>query len=165
MNGQLMELWGRWMTAALQGQNQVDMMNGGWLRNFQNMSQMSQSFGFPWTMPMNTMSGNTFFNGWRQAWEPLLNLQKLSLQWMAMVPKAKYEALEDHCASLENKVQEQTRTIERMQELLSKTSGENNVVVTQMQDLISQQTQQFKQLTTSVGDYIKSSTKEMAAKK
>jgi uncharacterized coiled-coil protein SlyX len=93
------------------------------------------------------------------------SMQQSMQQWMGMVSKGDYEALSDRAEELENKVQEQARTIERLQNLLSQTGGENNVVVTQLQDLIGQQSRQFKQLTQSVGDYLKSSTEKVSAKK
>lgn len=106
-----------------------------------------------------------FIDSLQQVWEPLLKMQQNSMQWMGMVPKGDYEALSVRSVELENKVQEQARTIERLQNLLSQTGGENNVVVTQLQDLIGQQSKQFKQLTQSVGDYLKSSTKNVSVKK
>lgn len=161
MDGQFIELWGRWLTAALQGQSQMDMLGGWWLRSMKNMS----AFNNPYAMPSTaTTTMPNFLESMQQAWEPLLNMQQNSMQWMGMVPKGDYEALSNRTEELENKIQEQARTIERLQSLLSQTGGENNVVVTQLQDLIGQQSQQFKQLTQSVGDYLKSSTKKVSAK-
>lgn len=165
MNGQLMELWGRWMTAAFQRQNQLDMINGWWLRSLQGMSLLNKPYSMPCAMASTTNTTNKMFDGLQQIWEPIFKMQQLSRQWMAMVPKEKYEALSDRAAELENKVEEQARTIERLQKLLNQTGGENNVVVTQLQDLIGQQSKQFKQLTQSVSEYIKSSTDKISAKK
>lgn len=160
MDGQLMELWGRWMTAALQGQNQMETMSGWWSRGMQNISPLNN----PYSMSSTAATVPNLLDGMQQAWEPLLKMQQNSMQLMGMVPKGDYEALSNRTEDLENKIQEQARTIERLQNLLSQTGGENNVVVNQLQDLIGQQGQQFKQLTQSVGDYLKSSTKKVSAK-
>jgi uncharacterized coiled-coil protein SlyX len=157
--GQWMELWGRWMTAVLQGQNQMDMMSGGWgwLRSMKHLSTRNN----PYAMPFTSSAAPQFSDSIQHAWEALLKMQQNSIQWMGMVPKGDYQTLTDRAEELEKKVQEQARTIERLQNLLSQTGGENNVVVTQLQDLIGQQSRQFKQLTQSVGDYLKSSTKNV----
>lgn len=164
MNGQLMDLWGRWMNAALQSTNQMDMMTGWWQRSLQGMSGLNHPNALPWLQPVNAISKTNMLNGMQQFWEPLFNLQKLTLQLIGMVPKEKYNELSEQAEALESKIQEQTRTIERLQELLSQTGGENNVVVSQLQDLIEQQSIQFKQLSKSVGNYVKSSAKEMSKK-
>jgi protein gp37 len=165
MNGLLIEWWGRWLSAVLQGQHQLDKFSGGWLGGVQNTALLTKPLALPWAMSMGAVYKNTLLDTLQQVWEPFFSFQRMSWQWMGMVPKAKYEALAEHTASLENKVEEQAHAIERLQELLSKTSGENNVVVARLQDLIGQQSQQFKQLTSSVSDYIKSSAKDMAEKK
>lgn len=116
----------------------------------------------PCAMASTTNTTNKMFDGLQQIWEPIFKMQQLSLQQTAMVPKEKYEALSDRAAELENKVEEQARTIDRLQKLLNQTGGENNVVVTQLQDLIGQQSKQFQKLTESVGEYIKGSAEKIA---
>lgn len=165
MNGQLMELWGRWLTAAFQGRNQLDLVNRWWLRSMQGLSLFNEPYSMPCAMPSKTNITNNIFDGLQQIWEPIFKMHQLTQQWMAMVPKEKYEALSDRAAQLEDKIEEQARTIERLQRLLNQTGGENNVVVTQLQDLIGQQSKQFKQLTQSVGEYIKSSADKISVKK
>jgi hypothetical protein len=164
MNGQLLDLWGRWMTAALQGTHQMDLMTGWWQRSVQSMSPSKQIDASPWLQPMNAICNTNMLNGLQQVWEPLFSMQKLTLQLIGMVPREKYTALAEHAEDLERKVQEQARTIDRLQELLRQTGSENNVVVAQLQDLIEQQSKQFKQLTKSVGSYIKDSAKELSQK-
>lgn len=160
MDGQFMELWGRWLTTAFQGPNQMDMMSG-WLRSFNSLSSLNN----PFAAASNMSAMPNYLDSMQQAWEPLLKMQQNSMQWMGMVPKGDFEAISDRAEELEIKVKEQARTIERLQKLLSQTGGENNVVVTQLQDLIGEQSKQFKQLTQSVGDYIKSGTEKVSAKK
>jgi hypothetical protein len=164
MDGPLLELWGHWLKTALQGQNQMDMMSGWWIRSMKNMSSFSKLY----SVTPTASAAPSLLDSIQQAWEPLVTMQQnsmQSMQWMGMVPKGDYEVLSVRAEELENKVQEQARTIERLQNLLSQTGGENNVVVNQLQDLIGQQSKQFKQLTQSVGDYLKSSTEGVSAKK
>ncbi len=51
MNGQLMELWGHWLANAFRSQNQVDMMQGWWLRVLQDWSAFDGSNSMFWGVP------------------------------------------------------------------------------------------------------------------
>ena len=158
MNGQLIEIWGRWVMSGLQGHSQMDIMRQWWFGSLKGLSS--------WGSPPRISTASNMLDGWQQAWEPIFKLQMLSMGMMGMVSREKYEALSDRAQALEEKVKEQAQTIDRLRHLLSQTGGENNVVVTQLQDLIGQQSKQFKQLTQSVGEYIKSSaTTNISAKK
>ncbi len=165
MNGQLLELWGRWMMAGLQGQNHMDMMRDWWLNGLKGLSSFNPSQPLSWGGATNLKAGPDMMDGWQQMWEPVLKLQMSYLGLMGMVSFDKYKALSDRAKELEDKVKEQAKTIERLRNLLSQTGGENNVVVTQLQDLIGQQSQQFKQLTQSFGEYLKDSTPKIPSKK
>ncbi len=167
MNGQFMELWGHWLTNALRGQNQVDMMHGWWLRGLQDWS--ASAFGgsdaMLWGIPSTQRSQSSAFDGLHQLWDALFKMQQLYLQWAQVVPRHKYDRLAEHAEELEEKIREQAKTIDRLRKMLRETGSENNVVVAQLQDLIGQQSQQFKQMTQSVSDYIKSSAQKVTDKK
>jgi len=160
MNGQLMEYWGRTMLAALQGQNQMDQMTTWLQRAFQDMTRLNSSFLQLWGMPAAQPPQVDFQHQWNRAWEPLLRLQQLSLQWMGMVSPGEYAAQSKKIAQLEEQVQEQARTIQSLQNLMNKSGGGNNEMIDQFQKLIDQQSRQFQQLTTSVGEYIKRSAEK-----
>ena len=166
MNTQILELWGRWFTAALQGQHQMDTFSGWWLRGIEGMTALNKQYALLWgaspTMPQTNLQ---WFEGWQHAWEPLIKLQQLSMEWMAMVPKKKYDAMAERVEELEGRLKEQARTIDRLRNLLNTSGAQNDAVVAQFQDLIGQQSQQFKQLTASVTDYIKSSSEKIKSKK
>ncbi len=165
MNGQLMELWGHWLANAFRSQNQVDMMQGWWLRVLQDWSAFDGSNSMFWGVPSTQRQTSAAFDGWHQLWDAVFKMQQLYLQWMQMVPQKKYDQLAEHAQELESKVREQAKTIDRLRDMLRETGGENNVVVAQLQELIGQQSQQFKQMTQSVSDYIKSSAQKVSAKK
>jgi uncharacterized coiled-coil protein SlyX len=165
MNAQLIEIWGRWLTAGLQGQHQMDVMRDWWLHSLKGLSALNTSYPLSMGGWANHSTGPTLLDSWQQVWEPILKMQMASLGLMGMVSYDKYKALSDRAKALEDKVKEQAKTIERLRNLLSLTSGENNVVVTQLQDLISQQSQEFKQLTESFGEYLKGSTPKLTTKK
>ncbi|MGD8834476.1 MAG: hypothetical protein PVI54_00455 [Desulfobacteraceae bacterium] len=157
MNGELIEIWGRWVMAGLQGHSQMDMMRQWWFGGLKGLPS--------WGRPAQIDTAANMLDGWQQVWEPIFKLHMLSLGMMGMVSREKYDALSDRAQALEDKVKEQAQTIDRLRHLLSQTGGENNVVVTQLQDLIGQQSQQFKQLTQSVGEYLKGSATNISTKK
>ncbi|MEJ2153960.1 MAG: hypothetical protein P8X96_01340 [Desulfobacteraceae bacterium] len=167
MNGQLIELWGRWMTNMMRNQNYLDIMGGWWLRGMRDMSTIGQPYTMLWGMPPARQEQYGTFDGWLKIWESLSGFQQLIMQWAQMVPQHKYGQLERRAEELEAKLREQAKTIDRLRNLLrkSKPGGENNVMITQLEELIGQQSEQFKQMTQSVSDYLKSSAEKVSAKK
>ena len=165
MNGQLLELWGRWLTNALHGQNQMDMMRAWWLRGMQDLSPFAKPYTMLWGLPYARHSEVLTGDGLRQVWESIFQLQQLYMTWMQMVPQHKYDQVLQHAEELEGTIREQSKAIDRLQNLLNETGGENNVVVSQLQELIGQQSDQFKQMTQNVSDYIKSSAQKVTQKK
>ena len=162
MNGQLMEFWGRTMRAALQGQNQMDMMSTWFQRACQDMTRLNSSFLQLWGLPAAPSPQSDLLRQWEQAWEPLFRMQQLSLQWVGMVSPSEYAAQSKKIAQLEEQVKEQARTIQNLQTLMNKPGGGNNELINQFQKLIDQQSRQFQQLTSSVGEYVKSSAEKVS---
>jgi uncharacterized coiled-coil protein SlyX len=165
MNGQFIEMWGRWMTQTLRSQNYLDIMNGWWFRSMKDMSSFGQPYALLWGAAPIRRNEFVSFDGWQQVWDALSMMQQMMMQWVQMVPQHKYGQLEKHAQELEAKLQEQARTIDRLRNLLNKSGGENNMVVTQLQELIGQQSEQFKQMTQNVSEYLKSSAEKVSAKK
>ena len=165
MNGQLVELWGRWVTNALRGQNQADMLSGLWMRGFQDWSALGGPYALLWRIPSARQTETYSLDGWQQLWEAFFKMQQLCMQWMQVVPQHKYDELSKRAEDLESKIREQAKTIDRLRNLLNEAGSENNIVVNQLQELIGQQSQQFKQMTQSVTDYIKSSAEKVTSKK
>lgn len=165
MNGQIIEMWGRWMNNALRSQNYLDIMNGMWFHNMKDMSLFGQPYSLLWGVPSTRLNESGPFDGWQQVWTSLSMMQQMMMQWVQMVPQHKYGQLEKRAEDLEAKLREQAKTIDRLRNLLSKSGGENNVVIDQLQELIGQQSEQFKQMTQNVSDYIKSSAQKVSAKK
>jgi uncharacterized coiled-coil protein SlyX len=154
MNAELMHLWGSWMNNALAGRSQLDMLSQWWLQGMESMTSLNRQYLQPWNFQGAGQRSTEFSDGWQIAWEPLLMMQRLSMQWMGMVPKKKYDALSERVEELEYQVQEQAGTIDRLRGVISKSGAKNDAVVAQFQDLIGQQSKQFKQLTDSFQSYI-----------
>ncbi len=167
MNGQLIELWGRWMTNMMRNQNYLDIMGGWWLRSMRDMSTIGQPYTMLWGMPPARQEQSGTFDGWLKIWESLSGFQQLVMQWTQMVPQQKYGQLEKRAEELEAKLREQAKTIDRLRNMLRKTKpgGENNAMIAQLEELIGQQSEQFKQMTQSVSDYLKSSAEKVSSKK
>lgn len=167
MNGQLIELWGRWMTNTMRSQNYLEIMSGWWLRSMRDMSATGQ----PYTMLLGVSPARRdesgVFDVWLQMWKSLSGIQELYMQWGQMVPQYKYGQLEKRAEELETKLREQAKTIDRLRTVLSKNKSgdENNIVMAQFEELIGQQSEQFKQMTENVSEYLKSSADKVSAKK
>jgi len=165
MNGQLMTYWGRTMLTALQGHNQMDSMTNWFQRMCQDMTRMNSSLFQLWGMPAVPAPQGDMPHQWEQAWEPFLQMQQLCLQWIGMAPNRESAAQAEKIAHLEEKVQEQARTIQQLQGLMNKSGAGNNELINQFQKLIDQQSRQFQQFTTNVGEYLKGSAAKAATPK
>jgi uncharacterized coiled-coil protein SlyX len=165
VNAEFMELWGRSMLAAFQGPNQMDMMAGWMQRTFQEATRMHTSLFRMWGLPPPASPQIPCEFNWEQVWEPLMHLQQLSMQWLAMVPKKEYDAQSEKISRLEEKLAEQVRTIEKLQHLAHHTGPGNDELIHQFQGLINEQSRQFKQLTDSVGEFIKTSAEKAGSQK
>jgi hypothetical protein len=164
MNGQLMELWGRTMIAAFQGQSQMDMMTSWFQRACQDVTHMNASFFQFFGMPAMPALKTEPANQWEQAWAPLLRFQELSLRWMGMAPYDEWAAQSKKIEMLEAQVQEHGQAIQKLQHLISRSATGSDELTDQFQKLIDQQSRQFKQLTSSMGEYIKDSASKAMQK-
>jgi uncharacterized coiled-coil protein SlyX len=165
MNGNLMELWGRTMLAAFQGQSQMDMMTSWFHRACQDMTRMNATFFQFLGLPAASSPQDEVTNQWEKAWAPLLQFQQLSLRWIGMAPYDQLATQSKKIETLEEQVKEHAQAIKKLQHLISRSGPGNNELTDQFQKLIDQQSRQFKQLTTSVGEYIKSSASDAISKK
>ena len=160
MNGQLMELWGRSILAAFQGQGQMDMITSWFQRACQDMTRMNSTFFQFWGMPAMPSPQAELEKQWEQAWAPLLQFQQLSLRWIGMAPYHEWADQSKKIEILEEQVQGHAEAIQRLQHLINRSGTGNSELTDQFQKLIDQQSRQFKQLTTSVGEYIKNSANQ-----
>ena len=158
MNGGLMELWGRTVMAAVQGPNQMDMMTGWFQRLFRETARMNSNLLQMWGLTTPTSGPPQLQYSWEQSLEPFLRFQQLVMQWIGMVPQKEYAAQAETIKRLEEKVAEQTRTIEKLQKLLNNSGAGNDQLIHKFQGLIDEQSRQFEQLTASVGEFIKAGT-------
>ena len=155
MNGRLMELWGRTMMAAVQGPNQMDMMTGWFQRMFQETVRMNSNLFQMWGLAAPASAPANLHYNWEQSLEPFLRFQQMIMQWIGMVPQKEYAAQAETISRLEEKVAEQTRTIEKLQRLLNNSGAGSDELIHKFQGLIDEQSRQFEQLTASVGEFIK----------
>ena len=164
MNGQLMELWGRTMLAAFQGQSQLDMMTSWFQRACQDVTRMNSKFFELFGLPATPSPHADPSNQWEQVWAPLLQFQQLSMRWIGMAPYDAWTAHSKKIEMLEEQIQENTQAIKRLQVQFSRSGTGNNELMDQFQKLIDQQSKQFKQLTSSVGEYMKTSANKAIRK-
>ena len=158
-----MELWGRSMLALFQGPNQMDTMTGWFQRSFQEATRMNTNLFRIWGLSPTALPRCELT--WEQLWEPMMRMQRLCMQWLAVVPKKEYDEQSETISRLEQELAEQARTIEKLQHLVRQSGPGNDELIHQFQGLINEQSRQFKQLTASVGEFIKDSTAKAGSQK
>ncbi len=154
MNRPLMEFWGRSLLSAFQGSNQTDVMTDWFQRAGQDLNRMNSNFLLMWRMPSIFSFQTAGHDYWLQAWELFFRMQQLSMQWMGMAAQKDCAAQSQKVSHLEEKVAEQSRTIEKLNNLINTSGAGNKELIHKFQGLIDQQSRQFQQLTASVGEYI-----------
>jgi hypothetical protein len=165
VNGEFIELWGRSMLAVFQGPNQMDMMSGWMQRSFQEATRMHANLFRMWGLSPSAWPQTQCEFKWDQAWEPLMRLQQLYMQCLAMVPQKEYDAQSEKISRLEEELAEQARTIEKLRQLVHHSGPGNDELIHKFQGLISEQSRQFKQLTASVGEFVKASAEKAGSEK
>ena len=146
MDKQFLEFWGHYLLAAAKGQKQLEDMNE-WLRQgfsgFEELTAMFKKFyGLEIPPDENSDSAKAWENaaaGFRNSFNAYLNL-------MGVVPRDKYQALEEKCGELQKKIADQEDTIKVLRSLLAEEGTYQGETVKVLQNLVNKQTSAFETL-------------------
>ena len=146
MDSKFLEFWGNYLLAAARGQKQLEDLNqwiGQGFKGFEDLTAMfNQFYGITPSRKKDaetTRAWQSAANDFHKSFDAYLNL-------MGMVPKDKYQTLEQKYAALQKKVAEQEESIEVLRKLLSEEGTYQGETVKAFQDLMNKQADAFETL-------------------
>ena len=150
MDRHFLEFWGNYLLAAAKGQKQLEDLNQ-WIRQgfsgFEELTDMFKKF-YGLEQPCKEDADAT--RAWRNAAAEFRNSFNSYLNLMGLVPKDKYQALEQKYAALQKKVADQEETIKTLRNLLSEDGTYQGETVKVFQDLVNKQADAFKTFMKSI---------------
>jgi len=150
MDRQFLEFWGNYLLAAAKGQQQLEELNQ-WIRQgfsgFDDLTAMFQKF-YGLERPPKENSDSA--KAWENAADGFRNSFNAYLDLMGVVPRDKYQALEQNCAALQKKVADQEETIKVLRSLLAQEGTYQGETTKVLQDLVNKQGEAFEKLMKSI---------------
>jgi uncharacterized coiled-coil protein SlyX len=150
MDRHFLEFWGNYLLAAAKGQKQLEDLNQ-WIRQgfsgFEELTAMFQKFyGLEQPRREDADASRAWQNAaaeFRSSFDAYLNL-------MGLVPKDKYQTLEQKYAALQKKIADQEETIKTLRKLLSEKGTYQGETVKVFQDLVNEQAEAFETFMKSI---------------
>jgi hypothetical protein len=146
MDRQFLEFWGNYLLAAAKGQKQLEDMNQ-WLRQgFSGYEELTAMFKRFYGLENSPKENADSAKAWENAAVGFRNSFNAYLDLMGVVPRDKYQTLEQKCGVLQKKVADQEETIKVLRSLLTEEGTYQGETVKVLQNLVNKQSDAFETL-------------------
>jgi uncharacterized coiled-coil protein SlyX len=150
MDRQFLEFWGNYLLAAAKGQQQLEELNQ-WIRQgFSGFDELTAMFQKFYGLERPPKENSDSAKAWENAADGFRNSFNAYLDLMGVVPRDKYQALEQNCAALQKKVADQEETIKVLRSLLAQEGTYQGETTKVLQDLVNKQGEAFEKLMKSI---------------
>ena len=146
MDRQFLEFWGNYLLAAAKGQQQLDDLNQWIHQGFSGFEELTAMFKKFYGLERPPKANTDSAIAWQNAAAGFRNSFNAYLDLMGMVPRDKYQALEQKCAVLIKKIADQEETIKVLRSLLSEEGTYQGETVKVFQNLVEKQSDAFETL-------------------
>ena len=150
-----MEFWGTFLINAAKGQKQLEDMTRWMSRGFNGFDELTDMFRKFYGLEQLPHNSPDYAKAWEKASENYKTSLNEWLEFMSVVPKKKYLALEKKYDTLRKKVASQDETIRRLQNLLSEKGVSHMDAVQSFTEMVEKQAQQFQDLMESLNKAFK----------
>ena len=146
MDRQFLEFWGHYLLAAAKGQKQLEDLNQ-WIRQgFSGFEELTAMFNKFYDLEHPPKENSDSTKAWENAAAGFRNSFNAYLDLMGVVPRDKYQALEQKYAALQKKVADQEETIKILRSLLTEEGTYQGETVKVFQNLVNKQSDAFEKL-------------------
>jgi len=146
MDRQFLEFWGNYLLAAAKGQKQLEELNQ-WIRQgFSGFDDLTAMFKKFYGLERPPKENSDSAKAWENAADGFRNSFNAYLDLMGVVPRDKYQALEQDYAALQKKVADQEETIKVLRSLLADEGTYQGETTKVLQDLVNRQAEAFEKL-------------------
>jgi uncharacterized coiled-coil protein SlyX len=146
MDRQFLEFWGNYLLAAARGQKQLEDLNqwiGQGFSGFEELTAMLKRF---YGVEHPSQENSDSDKAWERAAAGFRDSFNAYLELMGVVPRDKYQALEQQSADLQKKVADQEETIKILRSLLAEEGTYQGETVKVFQNLVNKQSDAFETL-------------------
>jgi hypothetical protein len=146
MDRQFLEFWGNYLLAAAKGQKQLEDLNRWISQGFSGFEELTAMFNKFYGLERPPKENSDSAEAWEHAAAGFRNSFNTYLDLMGVVPRDKYQALEQKCAALQEKVADQAETIKILRSLLTEKGTYQGETVKVFQNLVNSQSDAFEKL-------------------
>ena len=146
MDRQFLEFWGQYLLAAAKGQKQLEDLNQWICQGFSGFEELTAMFKKFYGLEHPPQKNSDSAKAWENAAAGFRNSFNAYLDLMGVVPRDKYQALEQKLTALQKKVADQDETIKILRGLLTEEGSYQGETVKVFQDLVNKQTEAFESL-------------------
>ena len=146
MDRQFLEFWGNFLLAAARGQQQLEDLNQWIHEGFTGFDELTAMFKKFYGLERPTKENTDSAIAWQNAAAGFRDSFNAYLDLMGVVPRDKYQSLEQKCDALIKKVDDQAETIKVLRGLLSEEGTYQGETVKVFQDLVNKQSDAFETL-------------------
>jgi len=150
MDRQFLEFWGNYLLAAAKGQKQLEDLNQWIGQGFSGFEELTAMFKKFYGLEHAPKENSDSAQAWENATAGFHNAFNAYLDLMGVVPRDKYQALEQKCAALQKKVADQEETIKVLRSLLTEEGTYQGETVKVLQNLVNKQSDAFETLMKSL---------------
>jgi uncharacterized coiled-coil protein SlyX len=150
MDRQFLEFWGNYLLAAAKGQQQLEDLNRWISQGFSGFEELTAMFNKFYGLEHPPQKNSDSAKAWENAAAGFRNSFNAYLDLMGVVPRDKYQALEQKCAALQKKVADQDETIKILRSLLTEEGTYQGETVKVFQNLVNKQSDAFETLMESL---------------
>jgi hypothetical protein len=150
MDRHFLEFWGNYLLAAAKGQKQLEDLNQ-WIRQgFSGFEELTAMFKRIYGLEQPRREDADASRSWQNAAAEFRSSFDAYLNLMDLIPKDKYQALEQEYAALQEKVADQEETIKTLRKLLSEEGTYQGETAKVFQDLVNKQAEAFETFMKSI---------------
>ena len=146
MNREFYEFWGKYFTAAAQGQKQLDDMTSWMEKGFGQTDEMSKLFRRCYGLAETGAGNSDNLQQWQKAMADFgKNFSQTATAW-GWVTQAEHEKVKKRCTELEKEVEQQKETISRLRDLLNQEGSGHKELAQHLKGVFEKQNEQFHKL-------------------
>ena len=146
MDRQFLEFWGNYLLAAAKGQQQLDDLNQWIHQGFSGFEELTALFKKFYGLERPPKENTDSAIAWQNAAASFRDSFNAYLELMGVVPRDKYQALEQKYAAIKIKVADQEETIKVLRNLLAEEGTYQGETVKVYQNLVKKQSDAFETL-------------------
>ena len=146
MDRQFLEFWGNYLLAAARGQQQLEDLNQWIHQGFSGFEELTGMFKKFYGIERPSEENTDSALDWQKAAAGFRDSFNAYLELMGVVPRDKYQSLEQKCDALIEKVADQEETIKILRGLLAEEGTYQGETVKVFQNLVEKQSDAFETL-------------------